>query len=647
MSAIETLWVDTETRGRVNLRESGAYAYAESAEVLLVTYAFGDGPVQVIELGRGEVLPEELVRALTDPTIQKRAFNAEFDFLVLRHGQKLPLDSSQWACSSFQALYCGLPNSLANVTKVLRVTDKKADGKPLIRKFSIPSKDGTFTNPEAAPEEWAQFVAYATQDITAMRAADRLTSVRKPPARELRLWDINLRMNDRGILVDVDFVKAAIAADEAVRAELTQRAMTLTGLDNPNSALQLRRWVEENYGLTLNSLDKDAVADLLKANDDPVLREVLEIRQQLAKASTAKYPRILQYMCADNRVRGTMGFYRANRTGRFASQGPQIQNMPRMDLPDLDKARELVRAGDVQMLGLLWSSVIEVLSQLIRTSFIPSPGHRLLICDFSAIEARIMAWAAYVPWRLEVFRTHGRIYEASAEAMFGLAPGSVDKKSPYRLRGKIAELALGFGGGVGALQRDAARYGLQQHELQPIVQKWRAANPEVVRYWRLLENAARQAITTKGRMEVPLADGASRLEFEYANGGLFLKLPSGRSLAYPKAALVLDEAGREQIVYMDCISGGGWIKATTWGGKLAENVAQAIARDCLTEAMLRLDALGYQMLFTAHDEVVAEMPEGEGSIEQIQEVFAKPIDWAPGLLLRGDGYEAPYYRKEA
>ncbi len=649
---MRTLGIDLETYSSVDLTKCGVYAYTEAPdfEILLFGYAFNDEPVQVIDLASGEKLPESVVEALFDPDVIKTAFNANFERTCLAKHFGTPMPPEQWRCTAVHALTLGLPGHLDAVAKVLKSEQQKdSTGKALIRYFSIPCKPtkangGRTRNlPQHDPEKWAKFKAYCAQDVETERAL-RKTMERYPvPENEHRLWALDQRINDRGILIDPELVKHAIACDTAYQDQLVEEATRLTGLDNPKSVAQLKAWLLEAEGLEVESLNKETVPALLAQVEDETTKRVLELRQAMAKTSVKKYQAMDRARCKDNRIRGLFQFYGAGRTGRWAGRLVQVQNLPQNHLPDLDLARQLLLAGEYDTLEMLFDSVPVVLSQLIRTAFIPSPGCRFIVADFSAIEARIIAWLAEEQWRLDVFNSHGKIYEASAAQMFRVPVESVDKGSPLRQKGKIAELALGYGGSVGALKAmGALKMGLEEEELPGLVESWRAANPNIIQFWWNVGDAAMRAV--KEKTAVQLHHG---IAFSYESGGLFLRLPSGRRLCYVRPRIETDERfNRPVLTYEGVEQGKSWGRISTYGPKLVENIVQATARDCLAVAMLRLDAAGYQIAMHVHDEVVLDVPFSFGSLEQVCEIMGEPIPWAPGLPLRADAFETEYYRKD-
>lgn len=668
-----TLRIDLETYSSVDLKKCGVHKYVEADdfEVLLFGYAFDDQPVQVVDLARGEQLPRHVFDALTDPTILKTAYNAAFEIACLSRYLGQQLDATQWHCTSVHALYLGLPGNLGEVGKVMGLAEDKQklmSGWSLIRYFCIPCKPtksnaGRKRNlPKHDPEKWELFVEYCRRDVETEREIANKLAKFPLPEIEHQLWVLDQRMNTTGIRIHRQLVANAIEMDTVFKQRLLDEAIKLTGLSNPNSRDQLLEWLQqETEDESIEDLTKKTVPKVLANTDSDVVRRVLELRQQLAKTSVTKYQAMLRAMGNDDRVRGLTQFYGANRTGRWAGRLVQVQNLPQNKLRDLDLARELVIAGDLESLELMFGNVADTLSQLIRTAFVPSDGHTFVVVDFSAIEARVIAWLAWCEWRLEVFETHGKIYEASAEQMFKLPAGSVTKKSPYRQKGKIAELALGYQGGVGALiTMGALEMGIHEHELDDIKTVWRKANPEVVDLWYAVEREAITAVARRITTCLPIADGQAEILFSYESGFLFITLPSGRRLAYVKPRIEQEDLYREKadgsryiVAQAGSLTYEGmdqktkkWVRLPTYGGKLVENITQAIARDCLRESMLEMDAVGLQMLTTVHDEIVIEHEDGTAGLAAAEVAMARPLHWAPGLTLRGDGFVTPYYMKE-
>lgn len=649
---MKTLAIDVETYSSVSLQKCGAYAYAQSSdfEILLFGYAWDNGPVEVIDLARGQELPQELKFALYDPKILKTAFNASFERTCLSAflGQITPPE--QWSCTAVMARELGLPGSLEAVGKVIGLPEDKQKaktGRALIRYFSIPCKatkanGGRTRNlPEHDLDRWALYVEYNRQDVEAERAIrDRLS--RFPIAiQERHLWTHDQHINDRGVGVDLNLAAKAVEIDGVIKNRLLEQAKELTGLANPKSTAQLKGWIEDTSGATVESLNKKCIASVRENANSAEVNRVLDIRAGLSKTSTEKYSAMLRTACPDGRIRGLTQFYGAARTGRWAGRLVQMQNLPQNKMPDrdLDIARQLVAAGDLETLDLLFDDAAGTLSQLIRTAFVPRKGCRFIVSDFSAIEARVIAWLAGESWRMEVFKTHGKIYEASAEQMFHLPKGSVKKGDPMRQKGKIAELALGFGGSVGALKSMCAlEMGLEEAELKPLVDSWRAANPAITNFWWMVDKAVRTTIQTRA---------PSKLQFGlllHKQGPLLrLRLPSGRELSYVNPKIDSDGS----IVYDGTIqSSGGWGQIESYGPKFVENIVQAVARDCLAVAIHRLESAGFPVVFHVHDEVICEVPIGISSAKEVSELMARPIEWAPGLPLKADAYECEYYRKD-
>lgn len=648
---MRTLSIDIETYSPLDLRQHGVYAYAAHPEfeILLFGYAFDDDPVQVIDLAQGEKLPQELQNALYDPEILKTAFNASFERTCLSAFLGPVTPPEQWSCTAVWARELGLPATLESVGIVLGLPEDKQKlktGKALIRYFSIPCKP-TKTNgmrtrnlPQHDPERWQLYKEYNAGDVVAERAIRKKLAHYPILPSEQTLWEHDQRINDRGVGVDLVFAEQAIRMDEVIKARLLDSARELTGLDNPKSTAQLKGWIEDTAGITVESLNKKSIAGVRADADHEDVDRMLDIRAGLAKTSTEKYKAMQRTACEDHRIRGLTQFYGASRTGRWAGRLVQMQNLPQNKMPDrdLDIARQLVRAGDLTTMELLFDDISGTLSQLIRTAFIPRKGHRFIVADFSAIEARVIAWLSGEQWRMDVFNTHGKIYEASAEQMFHLPPGSVKKGDPMRQKGKIAELALGYGGSVGALKSmGALEMGLVEDELKPLVNSWRAANPAITKFWWDTDAAARRTIQTKAPTTLPFDMGF------FKKGPLLkLRLPNGRELSYVKPAIVDDSITYEGNIQ----SSGAWGRIESYGPKLVENIVQAVARDCLAEAICRLENNGFPVVFHVHDEVICEVPEGVSSAKELSAIMSEPIAWADGLPLRADAYECEYYRKD-
>ena len=642
------LGIDIETFSDVDLIKCGVYAYADSPafEVLLFAYSFDGGETRVIDLAQGEVLPGDVVEAVFDGSVVKTAFNANFERTCLSKyfGRYLPPDS--WHCSAVQAAVLALPRSLEDVGAVLGLDERKMkEGKELIRYFCVPCKPtkangGRRRNlPCHAPEKWEVFKSYCRRDVDVEKAIRRRLGKFPIPEGEMEVYRLDQRINDRGVLVDMGLVRQAVRCERLHKGVVTERAYELTGLENPNSVAQLKGWLGEN-GVEAESLSKKAVTEMIGESDGEV-EELLRLRLLMAKTSVKKYEAMERSVCSDGRVHGLLQFYGANRTGRWAGRLVQVQNLPQNHLPDLKLARGLVREGRFEDVELFYGSTPEVLSELIRTAFVPEAGCRFVVADFSAIEARVLAWLAGERWRLDVFSSHGKIYEASAAAMFHVPVEEVAKGSPLRQKGKIAELGLGYGGAAGALiSMGALDMGLSEEELPSLVAVWRRANPHITQFWWDVDKAAVEAVVKRTRTR------AGRIAFEYRSGILFVMLPSGRRLAYVKPRMGVNRFGREGLTYEGILENKKWGRIETYGPKLVENIVQGTARDLLAEAMLRVEKEGYPIVMHCHDEIIAEVPEGTGSVEEMCEMMAVCPSWAEGLPLRADGYECGFYQKQ-
>ena len=649
---MRTLSIDVESYSSVSLQKCGVYRYAESPdfELLLFGYAFDDEPVQVIDLTTGSSLPQEVLSALYDPEVTKTAFNANFERVTIGQHLGKYQDPAQWECTAMLARELGLPGSLETVGEVIGLSDEKQKlkiGRTLIRYFSIPCRP-TKTNgqrernlPQHDPDKWALYIDYNKRDVESEREIRKCLSRFRIDDRERPLWVADQIINDRGVGVDLTLAARAIDMDGVVKARLFGQAKELTGLENPKSTSQLKAWIEDTADIEVASLNKKEIEDVRKRAGNAEVDEMLDIRTGLAKTSTEKYNAMLRTSSEDGRIRGLTMFYGASRTGRWAGRNVQMQNLPqnKMSEVDLDTARRLVRSGDLEMLEMLYDDTSGALSQLIRTAFIPAKGKRLVVADFSAIEARVIAWLAGEKWRLDVFNTHGKIYEASAEQMFHLPPGSVGKSDPMRQKGKIAELALGYGGSVGALiSMGALSMGLTEPELKPLVNSWRAANKAITKFWWDTDEAARETITQK--VPTSLQYG---IAFRRQGSLLRLRLPNERELSYVKPSL------RDgNITYEGALqSSGRWGRIESYGPKLVENIVQAVARDCLAETIMKAEAAGYPVVWHVHDELICEVPEEQAdeALSNILEIMRTPLDWAPGLPLKGDGYTCEYYKK--
>ena len=642
------LSMDIECFSDVDLIKCGVYAYADSPafEILLFAYSFDGGETQIIDLAQGEKLPAEVEDAIFDVSVTKTAYNANFERTCLSKyfGRYIPPES--WHCSAVQAAMLALPRSLEDVGRVLGLDEQKMkEGKELIRYFCVPCKPtkangGRTRNlPCHAPEKWELFKTYCKRDVDVEKAIRRKLHNFPIPESEMELYRLDQRINDRGVLVDMGLVKQAIACERLHKEVVTKRAYELTGLENPNSVAQLKGWLGDK-GMEAESLSKKAVADMIAETDGEV-EELLRLRLLMAKTSVKKYEAMERSVCSDGRVHGLLQFYGANRTGRFAGRLVQIQNLPQNHLPDLELARDLVKQGRFEDIELLYDSTPNVLSELIRTAFIPKPGCRFVVADFSAIEARVLAWLSGEQWRLDVFTSHGKIYEASASSMFHVPMEEITKGSPLRQKGKLAELGLGFGGAAGALiSMGALDMGLTEDELPPLVAAWRKANPHITQFWWDVDAAAVKADTEKQKTKV------GKIIFEYKSGILFITLPSGRKLSYVKPRMAVNRFGRDGLTYEGISENKKWSRIETYGPKLVENIVQGTARDLLAEAMLRVEKKGYPIVMHCHDEIIAEVPEGSGSVDEMCEIMAVQPKWAAGLPLRADGYSCSFYQKQ-
>ena len=639
------LTLDLETYSATDIKRAGAVKYAEDPdfEILLMSYAWDDEPVQIWDFTK-DGTPEWLVPALLDHGVLKVAWNMAFERACLNRALGIYTPPEQWRDAMTLAAMNGLPMTLEAAGAALQLTEQKLDtGKALINYFCKPCKP-TISNggrtrnlPKHAPDKWEQFKEYCLRDTVAEHTIYKRLERFPVSAFERSLEALDARANERGVQVDIDLAEAAVYVDNALKAVHTEEMKKLTGLDNPNSVTQLKEWLEA-VGVCADSLNKATVKDLKASTRDKITKRVLELRQLLGKTSTTKYKAILDAVCADGRVRGLLQYYGAGRTGRWAGRRVQLQNLAQNHLDRIGEVRELVRQRDLETLELCFDSVPDVLSQLIRTAFVAKEGHTFLVADFSAIEARVIAYLAGEQWRMDVFAGDGKIYEASYAKAFHVPVESVKKGSPERQKGKIMELALGYGGGPNALIAFGAdKLGLTEGEMQELVNAWRAASPKIPRFWRDVETTAKRALENPGRICTTVC-GVKYLRDKDA---LRCRLPSGRILTYWDARL---EDGN--IVFMgQNQTTRKWEKTKTWGGRLVENIVQAFARDCLAESMLRLDEAGYKITFHVHDEIIAEAPEGS-RWEDMAEIMGRPISWAPGLLLRADGYETKFYMKD-
>ena len=639
---MKTLAIDIETFSDLDLNKVGVYAYCDSPnfEILLFAYAFDDEKVKIVDFTRGEKLPKDVLDALFDEKIIKTAFNAAFERVCISKYLGKKLSPKSWVCTCVQSAMLALPMSLEGVGKVLNIENKKLkEGKSLIKFFCKPSSKGRSRNlPKDYPEKWESFKKYCIGDVNAEREI-RQKLIKFPISDdEIKIYEIDQEINDRGILVDDELVNHAITCHNKYKEALTKRAYELTKLNNPNSPSQVKNWLIRQ-GVEVESLDKKSVQKLLTESDGEI-EEVLRLRLLMSKTSIKKYESIDRSLCIDKRVRGLLQFYGATRTGRWAGRLVQVQNLPQNHIVDLDLARNLLKAGKYEDIERLYESTPEVLSQLIRTAFIPKEGCRFIVADFSAIEARVLAWIANENWRLEVFASHGKIYEASASAMFGVDIKEIGKDSILRQKGKIAELALGYGGSKGALiSMGALEMGLDAEELSTLVGKWRKANSHITKFWWDVDMAAIKAVKEKRKITL------GKITFSYKSGILFITLPSGRKLSYIKPRLRLNKFAREGLIYEGMGVGKKWTQIETYGPKLVENIVQAISRDLLSNALINLNKMDLDVVMHVHDEVVIEAEKGKSSVKEVCDVLAMVPKWAEGLPLRADGYECTFYRK--
>ena len=654
------LSIDIETKSSVDIGKAGAYKYAQSEdfEVLLFAYAWDDEEVEIIDLAWGEQIPFTVMEALHDPDVIKHAYNAAFEWWCLNQaGYATPIE--QWRCTMVHGLYCGYTAGLEATGKAIGLPSDKQKlsiGKALIRYFCTPCKPTktngfrTWNLPKHAPDKWELFKDYCRQDVVTEREIYRRLKAFPMPEEEIRLWQMDIRMNAFGVRADRELVVGALAVGEDSTAQLMAEAGRLTHLANANSTAQLLEWLNDN-GVGADNLQKATVAELLETPVTGDVRRVLEIRQQLGKTSVKKYEAMDSAMSQDDdRIRGLTQYYGANRTGRWAGRLVQMQNLPRNYIGTLDEARRLVKRKDFEGLRMIYGNVPGTLSQLIRTAFIPTKGNKFVVADFSAIEARVIAWLAGEQWVNEVFATHGKIYEATASQMFHVPIEKIAKGNPeYSLRqkGKVATLALGYQGGTSALiAMGALRMGLDESELPDIVARWRGANRRIVDLWYAVEQAALATMQTAQPQAIRGLIFALEGDLVYGQCFLTVQLPSGRKLFYPRPFLQDNRFGKLALHYYTVgQQTRKWEIDSTYGGKMTENIVQAIARDCLAETLRRIDARGLQVVFHVHDEVIIDAPQ-ETTVGEICDLMAEPIDWAPGLILKGAGFECDYYMKD-
>ena len=652
VKTMKKLSCDIETFSDVDLIRCGVYKYADSPnfEMLLFAYAVDDGDVHIIDIAGGEELPEEIIQVIKSDTVVKTAYNAQFERVCLSRYLKLPegeyLNPQSWYCTAVKAAELALPLSLADVGSVLGLERQKmTEGKELIKYFCVPCKptksngNRTRNRPCHDINKWETFKKYCMRDVDVERQiADKL-KMYPISDEEHRLYVLDQIINDRGVLVDCELAKQAVKLNSIQSAVAVEQAYMITGLENPNSVTQLKQWLKEN-GVEIESMSKKAVKSLADETDGDV-SEMLKLRLLMAKTSVKKYEAVIRSVCSDNRVHGMMRFCGANRTGRWSGNILQPQNLPQNHLPDLTLARDIVKDGDFEMLDMMFGNVPNVLSELIRTVLIPKPNHRFIVADFSAIEARVLAWIAGEQWRIDTFKNGGDIYCASASKMFKVPVEKNGVNGELRQKGKISELACGYGGSVGALKNmGAVEMGVQENELQGLINDWRNANPHIVRFWYEVGNAAMKAI--KEKTTVPLG----KLVFAYERGILFIRLPSGRRLSYIKPRIGTNRFGGDSITYMGINSAKKWDRLETFGGKLTENIVQGTARDLLANALINAANAGYDTVFHVHDEIICEVPNGYGSVDELCRLMCIKPEWADGLPLNADGFECEYYKKE-
>lgn len=646
------LSIDIETYSDKDLIKGGVYNYVDSAnfEILLFGYAFDDEEVKIVDLKNGEKLPKKILDALNDKNIIKTAYNANFERTCISKHFGINLTYESWICTMVWGLSIGLPSGLDNVAKILNLDEQKdSKGKNLIKYFSVPCKPtkingGRTRNlPGHDTEKWQIFKEYCIQDVEVERDLRKYLSNFEMVESEKTLWLLDQKINDNGVKVDTKFIEKVLLIDELNTNRNNNRLREITGLDNPNSLPQLKEWLSNKLGYEVDSVTKESIPKIEKSTNNKYVLEVLSLRKENAKTSVKKYEAMDRSVCSDNKIRGLLQFYGASRTGRWAGRIVQVQNLPQNHLSNITEVREDFKTLDFDTLELLYKDTTQILSELIRTAFIPSKNNRFIVSDFSAIEARVIAYLADERWRLEVFRTHGKIYEASASKMFNIPIEQITKGSELRQKGKIAELALGYGGGVGALtSMGALKMGLKEDELQDLVNAWRSSNLNIKKFWYDCEKAAKEAI--KNFKITTLSSG---ITFYMNKNNLCIQLPSKRSLYYNSPMIDKNSYGSECITYMSMDqTSKKWKRVDTFGGKLVENIVQAYARDCLAESLKRLDERGYKIVFHVHDEVVIDCPVGKSSADEIAKIMSEPIYWAKGLPLNADAYECNFYMKD-
>ncbi|MBT9858278.1 hypothetical protein GPK86_18160 [Blautia faecis] len=644
---MDTLAIDIETYSDVSLPDCGVHRYAasEQFEILLFAYSLNDEATKIIDLASGEKMPDEIMKLLTDDSVIKTAYNAAFERNCINRYFGLSLKPEGWRCTLVQASMLSLPLSLEGVGEALNLDKKKmSEGKELIRFFCMPCKPSksnggrTRNLPSDEPEKWELFKTYCIRDVDVEKQIRNKLSKFPIPDKEQELYCMDQRINDRGIMVDPELITHAVACDLLYKETATKKAYEISGLENPNSVAQLKGWLARK-GIEIDSLAKAAVEELVE-NTDGDVAEMMKLRLALSKTSVKKYEAMERSVCPDGRVHGLLQFYGANRTGRWAGRLVQIHNLPQNHMEDLELARSIVKEGRYDLVELLYDSIPDVLSELIRTAFVAKPGCRFIVSDFSAIEARVMGYLAGEGWVMEEFRGAGKIYEQTASKMFHIPIEEITKGSPYRARGKVASLACQYGGAEGALISMGALNFVEEDELPSLVQSWRSANPHIVNYWYAVDAAVKAAVKEKKTTTVGL------ITVFYQSGMIMIKLPSGRTLSYVRPRMTVNRFGSESVSYEGVGTNKKWGRIESYGAKFCENIVQATARDILAEAMLRLEKKGFDIVCHIHDEVVLEVPEGKSSVEEVNEIMAVCPPWCKGLPLKAAGFESPFYKKD-
>lgn len=644
---MDTLAIDIETYSDVSLPDCGVHRYAasEQFEILLFAYSLNDEPTQIIDLASGEKIPDKIMEYLMDDSVIKTAYNAAFERNCINRFFGFSLKPEGWRCTLVQASMLSLPLSLEGVGEALNLDKKKmSEGKDLIRYFCMPCKPtkangGRTRNlPSDAPEKWELFKTYCIRDVDVEKQIRNKLAKFPIPDREQKLYCMDQRINDRGIMVDQELIGHAVACDLLYKETVTKKAYEISGLENPNSVSQLKDWLNEK-GIEVDSLAKAAVEELVE-NTQGDVAEMMKLRLAMSKTSVKKYEAMERSVCPDGRVHGLLQFYGANRTGRWAGRLVQIHNLPQNHMEDLELARSLVKEGRYDLVELLYDSTPDVLSELIRTAFVARPGCRFIVSDFSAIEARVMGYLAGEGWVMEEFRGAGKIYEQTASKMFHIPIEEITKGSPYRARGKVASLACQYGGAEGALISMGALNFVEEEELKGLVQSWRTANPHIVNYWYEIDGAVKAAVKERKMTKVGM------VTVYYQSGMLKIALPSGRVLSYVRPRMTVNRFGSESVSYEGIGTNRKWTRIESYGAKFCENIVQATARDVLAEAMLRLEKKGFDIVCHIHDEVVLEVPEGISSVEEVNEIMAVCPDWCEGLPLKAAGFESPFYKKD-